>query len=56
MGGCYKEARGSEEENLAMGQGHPVCWWEPVREEEAEGGGTLEEGDKAWMGGRKQIG
>lgn len=38
-----------------MGQGHPICWWEPVREEEA-GGEALEEGDKGWMGGGKQIG
>lgn len=39
-----------------MGQGHPICWLEPVREEEAEGGEALEEGDKGWMGGGKQIG
>lgn len=41
-----------------MGQGHSVCWWESVREEEAGGGEALEEGDKTkdgWVVGSKQA-
>lgn len=33
-----KQAGGAEEENLVMGQGHLVCWWERAKQRRQERG------------------